>query len=261
MALLQERLVGLPFGTATVEELLATGVLEPDTIYRRREVVDALRKRFIEFGGDPETTAEQVVAPLRRILRGRRFERVRPGFYRFVGPEDREPGTEIRDGQPVLAETSPHPLADPPWQQELAAASTESVVIQILRARGRPAVADRLRYLYDLARDDPEEQPIHIRSLRHVASFLLSYPQLVDPEVGTSPNGFAHVEWNLPDRSVDRSGNGLLAMEFLPTAMIRFAALSSPHRPGSERLTVHGTMPANEMLDAVRPFTVGITRE
>ncbi|MYD97518.1 MAG: hypothetical protein F4X98_09050 [Gammaproteobacteria bacterium] len=261
MALLKEKLIGLPFGVATVEELLATGVLHSNTIYRRREIVDALRGRFIELGGDPETTAEQVVPPLKRILRGHRFERVRSGFYRYVGSEERESGTEIRDGQPALLEKPRHAITDPPWQRKLAAAGTDSAIIKVLREWNRPAVADRLRYLYDLARDDPEELPIHIRSLRHVASFLLSNPRLIDPEVGTSPNGFAHIEWTLPGFSADRLGNGLLAMEFLPSAMIRFAALSSPYRPGKDRLTVHGTMPASETLDAVRPFTVGIIRE
>ena len=261
MALLKEKLVGLPFGIATVEELLATGVLKPNTIYRRREVVDALRKRFIELGGDPGTTADQIVPPLKRVLRGRRFERVRSGFYRYLGGEERESGTEIRDGEAALFEQSRPPIADPPWQRELAAAATDSAIIQVLQAWNRAAVAHRLRHLHDLAREDPEEQPIHSRSLRHAASFLLSNPSLADPEVGTSPNGFAHIEWTLPDLSAERLGNGLLAMEFLPSAMIRFAALSSPYRPGNDRLTVHGTMPANETLDAVRPFTVGITRE
>lgn len=261
MALLKEKLVGLPFGVATVEELLATGVLHPNTIYRRREIVDALRRRFIELGGDPETTAEQVVPPLKRTLRGHRFERVRSGFYRYVGTEERVSGTEIRDGQPVLVQEPRHAITEPPWQRELAAAATDSAIIKILRQWDRPAVADRLRYLCDLARDDPEEQPIHIRSLRHAASFLLSNPRLIDPEVGTSANGFAHIEWTLPDFSADRLGNGLLAMEFLPSAMVRFAALSSPYRPGKDQLTVHGTMPPSETLDAVRPFAVRITRE
>lgn len=65
-----------------------------------------MRRRFIELGGDPGTTAEQVVPPLKRILRGRRFERVRSGFYRYLGAEEHESGMEIRDGQPALVEES-----------------------------------------------------------------------------------------------------------------------------------------------------------
>ena len=119
--------------------------------------------------------------------------------------------------------------------------------------------------------DDPEESPIVVDSLRHLAFFLLRYRRLADPEVGISPNALAQVEWTLPDVSHDHAGNGLLAMEFLPSGMIRFAALSapfssgssgssgSPGSPGVDRLTVHGTLPAAEAMDAVRAFSVGVT--
>ena len=50
MFLLETKLLGLPFGIAALDELLKTGLLEPDAVYRRREIVDALRSRFIELG-------------------------------------------------------------------------------------------------------------------------------------------------------------------------------------------------------------------
>ena len=70
VSLLNEKLLGLPFGTATVEELLRSGLLEPDAIYRRREIVEALRNRFVELGGTATTTAQDVIVPLKRVLAG-----------------------------------------------------------------------------------------------------------------------------------------------------------------------------------------------
>ena len=122
-------------------------------------------------------------------------------------------------------------------------------------------MADRIDYLHGLAEDDPEEQPIALESMRRMARFLLGHRDLPDPEVGTSPNGFAQVEWILPDASLEQAGNGLLAMEFLPSPLVRFAALSAPYRPGVDRLTVHGTLPADETFDAVRAFTAGLAAE
>ena len=260
MSLLKKKLLGMPFGIATVEELLKTGLLQGGAIYRRREIVDALRSRFVELGGSADTTPEQVIVPLKRVLSGPSFERVRSGFYRYVRSEG---AVEIQDGDPAVAlDSAVDREANAPWQGELARASSAAAIVEILRSNGRRLVADRIKYLHQLAEDDPEESPIVVDSLRHLAFFLLRYRRLADPEVGISPNALAQIEWTLPDVSQDHAGNGLLAMEFLPAGMIRFAALSAPFSPGSpgvDRLTVHGTLPAAEAMDAVRAFSVGIT--
>ncbi|MCY4059855.1 MAG: hypothetical protein OXG44_17855 [Gammaproteobacteria bacterium] len=255
LSLLNEKLLGLPFGTATVEELLRSGLLEPDAIYRRREIVEALRNRFVELGGTATTTAQEVIVPLKRVLAGPLFEKVRSGFYRYVGAS---PGStpKRRSFEPPQAGT-PSGTAEP-WRSELDRAATESAIVAILRSQARQTVADRIDYLHGLARDDPEEQPIALESLRRMTHFLLGHGDLPDPEVGTSPNGFAQVEWILPDASPDQAGNGLLAMEFTPSPLVRFAALSAPFSPGADRLTVHGTLPADETFGAVRAFTAGL---
>ena len=79
-------------------------------------------------------------------------------------------------------------------------------------------------------------------SLRAMALFLVSEQQLVSPQIGIDGDGLAQVEWRLP-------GGGVLAMEFLPTRRIRFAAVS----PGIGR--VSGTLTKSQAMDAVRPFT------
>ena len=256
MSLLNEKLLGMPFGTATVEELLRSGVLEPDTIYRRREIVEALRSRFVELGGTATTTAQDVIVPLKRVLAGHLFAKVRSGFYRYAG--EASPGSvpDRAEYEPPRAEI---PRQTPePWRSELGRATTAAAIVAVLRSQALQTVADRIDYLHELAEDDPEEQPIALESMRHMARFLLGHRELPDPEVGTSPNGFAQVEWILPDASQDQADNGLLAMEFLPSPLVRFAALSAPYRPGVDRLTVHGTLPADEAFDAVRAFTAGL---
>ena len=243
----------MPFGTATVEELLRSGLLEPGAIYRRREIVEALRNRFVELGGTATTTSQDVIVPLKRVLAGPLFEKVRSGFYRYVGT-----ATSGRPHYEPPRDQSPSEPAYDPWRSELERATTASAMVGILRAQTRQTVADRIDYLHGLAREDPQEQPIALESMRRMALFLLSHRDLPDPEVATSPNGFAQVEWILPDTSADQAGNGLLAMEFMPSPLVRFAALSAPYRPGVDRLTVHGTLPADEAFDAVRAFTAGL---
>ena len=262
VSLLTERLVGLPFGTAAVEELLRTDLLDANVIYRRREIVEALRQRFIELGGDRNTSREQVIVPLKRVLDGPLFVRIRPGFYRYLGSGVDDPGSlMVRDAEPVSPESSPGLAGRAPWRSQLDEASTAQGIMAVLRSHGRERVADRIHYLQELAREDPEEQPITPDSLWHMASFLLEQRHLPDPEVGVSPSALAQVEWTLPgSRNDRRARDGLLVMEFLPRGIIGFAALSEPYRQGVDRLTVHGELPPAQALEAVRVFTDRIER-
>lgn len=261
VSLLTERLVGLPFGTAAVEELLRTDLLDANVIYRRREIVEALRQRFIELGGDRNTSPQQVIVPLKRVLDGPLFVRIRPGFYRYLGPgaDDSVP-LMVRDAEPASPDRSSGAAGRAPWRSQLDGASTAQGIMAVLRSHGRERVADRIHYLEELAREDPEEQPIAPDSLWHMASFLLEQGQLPDPEVGVSPNALAQVEWTIPNTSDDRARDGLLVMEFLPRGIIGFAALSEPYRHGVDRLTVHGELPPAHALEAVRPFTDRLER-
>ena len=255
MSLLNEKLLEMPFGTATVGELLRSGLLEPGTIYRRREIVEALRNRFVELGGVATTTSQDVIVPLKRVLAGPLFDKVRSGFYRYVGAASPAPTPGRHRDEPAPAEFRRETPIGEPWRVELDRAASAPAIVAILRAQARQTVADRIDYLHALARDDPEEQPIALESLRSLARSLLRHRDLPDPEVGVSPNGLAQVEWTLPDVSANQAGNGLLAMEFLTSPRIRFAALSAPYRAGVDRLTLHGTLGADETFDAVRAFT------
>ena len=122
------------------------------------------------------------------------------------------------------------------------------MIIAVLRLFRLDAIADRLGYLGQLAEDDPDEPSMSIESLRGLALFLMGERRLPDPQIGVTPDGLAHIEWRFPP-------NGILAMEFLPSGLIRFAALSAPAQPGLDRLSVNGTLPKDETLAAVQPFT------
>ena len=151
-----------------------------------------------------------------------------------------ELGLWLAAAQTRLLSTCTWPEIDPE--------SNHEATMAVLRWWGRGAVADRLLYLRDLAREDPEESPVDLGSLRAMAHFLMSERQLPDPRIGVTSDGLVQIEWRVPT-------NGILAMEFLPSGLIRFAAVSAPVGSGVERLTVNGTLPKEETLAAVRPFT------
>ena len=139
----------------------------------------------------------------------------------------------------------------PAWRPQIADASTHKEIIAVLRLFGLDVVANRLVYLCSLADDDPDEPRIEIESLRAMALFIMSERHLLDPRIGVTPDGLIQIEWRIPD-------NGVLAMVFLPSGLIRFAAVSGPYQPETDRWSVNGTLPKNGTLSAVEPFTEGI---
>ena len=134
------------------------------------------------------------------------------------------------------------------WPTRIAAESTHEGIIAVLRLFGLEKVADRLDYLRALIADDPDETPMDVESLRAMSLFLMGERQLPEPEIGTTPDGLIQTEWRTPP-------NGILAMEFLRSGFIRFAAVSAPAQKGVDRLSVNGTLPKDEALAAVLPFT------
>lgn len=134
------------------------------------------------------------------------------------------------------------------WPTRIAAESTHEGIIAVLRLFGLEKVADRLDYLRGLVNDDPGETPMNVESLRAMSLFLTSERQLPEPEIGVTPDGLMQAEWRTPP-------NGILAMEFLPSGLVRFAAITSPAQQGVDRLSLNGTLPKDEALAALRPFT------
>lgn len=139
----------------------------------------------------------------------------------------------------------------PASEADIDTAGTPEEIIGVIKTLGRDAVADRLAYLRELVEEDPVEPPMDLESLRAMALFLMSERKLPDPQIGVDPDGIMQIQWRVPS-------DGLLAMEFLPKGLIRFAAVSEPATPGVERLRVSGALPKAETLDAVQPFTAGM---
>ncbi len=132
-------------------------------------------------------------------------------------------------------------------EDRIGAALRHDEIIDALMALGPRSIAKRLRYLHDLAEDDDEEPAMVLASLRKLALFLASEECLVAPEIGLSPDGLLQVQWGL-------EGGGLSAMKFLPDDLIQFAAVSG-RAPGEGRhRRVHGLLPKDEALAAVRRF-------
>ncbi len=119
-------------------------------------------------------------------------------------------------------------------------------IAKALSIAGRRAIADRIEDLDEMTRDGgTDESPMVLASLRELALFLLSQPQLADPEIGISPGGLLLAEWASRDR-------GVLAMEFRPDGLVQFAAVAP--RGVDPRPRVHGKLPRGNALGAVRNF-------
>ena len=136
----------------------------------------------------------------------------------------------------------------PAWRPQITAASTHEEVIAVLRMFGLDSIADRLGYLRSLVYDDPDEPPIDLESLRAMALFIMSERQLPLPRIAVSPDGMIQIEWRPED-------SGIIAMNFLPSGLIRFAAISSTDACEGDRLRVSGTLPKDAAMEAVQPFT------
>ncbi len=122
---------------------------------------------------------------------------------------------------------------------------TRTEMTAALSESGLKESADRLGYLQRLADEDPDEEPIAIPSLRHLTSFLIDERHLGQPDIGVSSDGLALAQWRV-------TGNGILAMEFLDSGLIRFAGASGPGSQDGESLRVSGTLPRTKALQAIQ---------
>ena len=128
-------------------------------------------------------------------------------------------------------------------------AATCEEIVAAIRYGGWSAIADRLTYLRGLALEDPDEIPIQIESLRNFALFVANRQQrqLPEPQIGVNPDGFACTEWRI-------ANHGILAMDFLPSGQVRFAAILKFPESGNARWSVNGVLPPDHMMDAIRVF-------
>ena len=147
-------------------------------------------------------------------------------------------------------------------QTPATAAPEVNGILDALRLHGLNEVAVRLVHLKELLDEDPDELDLVIESLRSFAEFIIQEPYLPVPEIGAGPEGFVEAEWRIspsegmatPNELYWGYGDGILAMKFLPTGLIRFAATSGPAGRGKERLRTSGILPRTSILPAVKTF-------
>ena len=139
-------------------------------------------------------------------------------------------------------------------QARIEAADTHEQIIEALRECGLAALGERLQYLRNLGAHDSAEPPMEIESLRALARFLIGGRQLPDPGIGVTPDGLLMANWRVPPE-------GLMALEFRPDSLIRFAAISASAKHAADRTSINGELPIDEALAALSPFTSLIARQ
>ncbi len=150
--------------------------------------------------------------------------------------------------RPMVAQST-HPHRDTTLlAADFALAATQpDQIAAALSLGGCRAIAERIRDLNEISRDDALDEPTMVlASLRELALFFLSQRRLVDPEIGLSPDGLLLAEWASAERDV-------LAMKFRPDGIIQFAAVSAAGSAGP-RLRINGELPKHRALDAVQAF-------
>ena len=144
------------------------------------------------------------------------------------------------------ADSAPDPEPTPLVNSILSATSHEQV-FAALPALGFGAIAERLTYLHEITSDgDPDEPPMAFSSLQQCALFFVSEPHHRDADVAISPDGLLQAQWRA-------KGGGVLAIRFLPSGFLQFAGVSESGIP-AERRRVHGTLPKDQALHALKPF-------
>ena len=148
----------------------------------------------------------------------------------------------------------------------------EDAIVVALRLYGLDVMADRLNHLIALIAEDPDEPDLVIESLRSFADFFMQEDRLPVPEIGAGPEGFLEAEWRIPaKREVmttshvvrwaspdDRywgQGDGILAMKFLPSGSIQYAAVSGPAGQGKERLRSSDILSKDSIMPTIQAFT------
>ncbi len=126
-------------------------------------------------------------------------------------------------------------------------------------------VAHRIRYLEQEINEEEGQKPIDLNSLHRFAHFMLENRPIGSPSTWIDHRGFLGLEWHIPyqegagefaqaDLKHWGRGDGILAMVFLPSGLIRFSGTSGPAGQSIERLNVSGTHTPSDTLSAVQPF-------
>ena len=137
--------------------------------------------------------------------------------------------------------------------EALDAATTRDAVIRIVEQYGLERVAKRVAYLSGLHAEDSDEPEVDLGSLKQMASVVINNPTLNDPRLTLTSQGYVHAEW-------PTTGGGRIAMTFLSSRLVDYAAISEAATPGSDIKRVNGRHFVPEAMNAVRWFASRIVR-
>ena len=114
-------------------------------------------------------------------------------------------------------------------------------VVKLLRDNGRPILARKLITMLRNMREDPDEPPISIVSLRDMARFLVEHKDFADPFIGPDRRGIIHAQWRIID-------NGALVLSFLGDGEILLVA-QADESPDDEILDISTRGLEQEILE------------
>ena len=133
------------------------------------------------------------------------------------------------------------------WKHIVQDSPNVETVISVIRFLRFDLIADRLAYLNTLIKNDPDARSIDLESLQRFAYFIMDKQTLPKPQIGINSSGLVHVAWRIGDR-------GILAMDFLPSGSIRFAAILRPSGSDSQEWSKDGILSPDHMWNDIRPF-------
>ena len=134
---------------------------------------------------------------------------------------------------------------------KIAAATTPDDIVSVLEERGIVRAARRIVALSELHETDPDEPEVDLESLKRLAAAMVENPAWGEPRLTLNDEGYVHAEWSTRE-------NGRIAMTFLPSDLVDFAAISAPVTSGAEILRIGGRHIGVEAINAVRWFAARI---
>ena len=134
-------------------------------------------------------------------------------------------------------------------RQVTEAVALDGIIFALAQGSSELAsAASRLSDLKRLTEEDESEPSINVDSARETAIFLIrSQRHLGRPRIAVNPKGLLLVEYEIAE-------NGVLAVEFFPSAWVRYAAVSAPATAETERARIRGTVPRDLALEMIQPF-------
>lgn len=136
-------------------------------------------------------------------------------------------------------------VAEP--SSRVMAAKTHEDVVKEFRSSSLNDIADRIERLRKSAADSNGGVDFDLKSLRQMASMLLSHSYLPAPQLTVDDAGCAHAMWKMPD-------SGVILMVFLPYGMVRYRGVFQPPESSGPQWNTQGVLPLGQVMSTLQPF-------